>query len=94
MGSGLSLERVITGMALHTQGLPMSFPTSWRMLRKPLETQTERAQLHDLKMTPGAMAEDYMAQFEMLAGRTGFNDEAPEDTYIFYFLFYFFKSFY
>ena len=51
------------------------------MSRKPLETRTEHAQLHDLKMTPGTMAEDYTARFEMLVGRTGFNNEALEDAY-------------
>ena len=40
------------------------------------------AQLHKLKMTPGNTAEDYMAQFEMLAGRTGFNDAVLEDIYV------------
>ena len=40
------------------------------------------AQLHELKMTPGTTADDYMAQFEMLVGRTGFNDVALEDIYI------------
>ena len=44
--------------------------------------QMARAQLHELKMTPGTMAEDYMAQFEMLAGRTGFNNTTLEDIYI------------
>ena len=38
-----------------------------------------RAQLHELKMTPGTMAEDYMTRFELLADRTGFNDAALED---------------
>ena len=33
-------------------------------------------------MTPGTMAEDYTAQFKMLVGWTGFNNEALEDTYI------------
>ena len=28
------------------------------------------------------MAEDYTARFEMLAGQTGFNDKALEDTYV------------
>ena len=41
-----------------------------------------RTQLHKLKMTPGTMAEDYMAQLEMLMGRTGFNNAALEDIYI------------
>ena len=38
--------------------------------------------LHDLKMTPGTIPEDYMARFKMLVGLTGFNSEALEDTYI------------
>ena len=33
-------------------------------------------------MTLGTTAEDYTAQFEILAGRTGFNDAALEDIYI------------
>ena len=41
-----------------------------------------RPQLHELKMTPKTMAEDYTAQFEMFAGRTSFNDAALEDIYI------------
>ena len=41
-----------------------------------------RAQLHELRMTPGTTAEDYMAQFEMLAGRTGFNNAALKDIYV------------
>ena len=44
--------------------------------------RTAHAQLHNLKMTPSTTAEDYTARFEMLAGRTGFNDEALEDAYI------------
>ena len=40
-------------------------------------------QLHELRMTPGTTAEDYMAQFEMLAGRTGFsNNAALKDIYV------------
>src|SRR6266481_9839435 len=38
-------------------------------------------QLHKLKMTQAMMAEDYMARFEVLTGRTGFNNEALEDAY-------------
>jgi len=38
--------------------------------------------LHELKVAQGIMAEDYTAQFEMLVGRTGFNDAALEDAYI------------
>ena len=48
----------------------------------PDRVHTACTQLHDLKMTPSTMAEDYTAQFEMLAGQTGFNDEALEDAYI------------
>ena len=33
-------------------------------------------------MTPGTMAEGYTARFEMLAGQTGFNDEALKDAFI------------
>ena len=39
-------------------------------------------QLRELKMAPSTMAEDHTAQFEMLAGRTSFNDAALEDIYI------------
>ena len=48
----------------------------------PDGAQTAFTQLHKLKMTPGTMAEDYMAQFEMLVGRTGFNDAVLEDIYV------------
>ena len=44
--------------------------------------QMAHAQLHELKMTPGTTAEDYTAQFEMLAGRTGFNNVALKDIYV------------
>jgi len=40
------------------------------------------AQLHTLKMTMGMTADKYMAKLEMLAGRTGFNEVALEDTFI------------
>ena len=33
-------------------------------------------------MAPSTMAEDSTAQFEMLAGRTGFNNVALEDIYV------------
>ena len=48
----------------------------------PDRARTACVQLHDLKMTPGTMAEDYTAQFKMLTGRTGFNNKALEDAYI------------
>jgi len=38
-------------------------------------------QLHTLKMTIGMMADKYTARFEMLAGRTGFNEVALEDAF-------------
>ena len=41
-----------------------------------------RNQLHVLKMTTGMMADEYMAKFEMLTGRTGFNQAALEDAFI------------
>ena len=53
-----------------------------KTFRDPDRAHTAHAQLHKLKMTPGSMAEDYTARFEMLAGRTGFNDAALEDIYI------------
>jgi Retrotransposon gag protein/Zinc knuckle len=43
--------------------------------------RTARTKLHDLKMTPNMSADDYTAQFEILASRTGFNDAALEDAY-------------
>ena len=48
----------------------------------PDRARTARAQLHELKMTPGTTAEDYTAWFEMLVGRTGFNDAALKDIYV------------
>ena len=47
----------------------------------PDRARTVRMKLHDLRMTPGISANEYTAQFEILAGRTGFNDEALEDVY-------------
>ena len=40
------------------------------------------AQLHKLKMAPGMTAEDCMAWFKLLAGRTGFNNAALKDIYV------------
>ena len=51
----------------------------------PDQAQTARAQLHELRMTPGTTAEDYMARFEMLVGRTArtdFNNAALKDIYV------------
>ena len=41
--------------------------------------QPARTQLYELKMTPSTMAEDHMARFKMLTGRTSFNDTALKD---------------
>ena len=48
----------------------------------PDRVHTARAQLHELKMTPSTMAEDYTTRFEMLAGRTGFIVAALEGIYV------------
>ena len=48
----------------------------------PDQERMAHMQLHVLKMMVGIMAKEYMAKFEMLAGRTGFNDTALEDAYI------------
>src|SRR5882724_4851705 len=53
-----------------------------RTFGHPDQERTACTQLHALRKTPGMMAEEYMASFEMLATRTGFNEAALEDTYI------------
>ena len=53
-----------------------------RTFGDPDWVRTAHIQLHELKMAQGIMAQDYTSQSEMLAGRTGFNDAALEDTYI------------
>jgi len=53
-----------------------------RAFGDPDRARMARMQLHELKMAQGVTAEDYTAQFEMLAGRTRFNDAALEDAYI------------
>src|SRR5882672_3828 len=53
-----------------------------RTFGDPDRERTARAQLHTLKMTTGMSADEYMAKFEMLAGRTSFNEAALEDTFI------------
>src|SRR5882724_6192253 len=40
------------------------------------------AQLHTLKMMMGMTADEYMAKFEMLVGRTSFNKVALEEAFI------------
>jgi len=44
--------------------------------------RTAHTQLHAVKMTPGMMVEEYMANFEMLAGLTSFNEVSLEDAYV------------
>src|SRR5882724_12610369 len=53
-----------------------------RTFGDPDKERTARAQLHGLKMTPGMTAEEYTANFEMVSGRTSFNDAALEDAYV------------
>src|SRR3979490_915578 len=48
----------------------------------PDRARTAHTKLHDLRMMSNMSADDYTAQFEILAGRTGFNDEAFEDAYV------------
>jgi len=63
---------------------PLHFPplqNYWWVLRGILETQIKNVQLHTLKMMMGMIADEYMAKFEMLVGRTGFNEAALEDAF-------------
>ena len=69
----------ITGTS-QMQTLDIFLESVEKTFRDPDRVRTAHAQLHELRMTPGTMAEDYMARFEMLMGRTGFNDTALEDT--------------
>ena len=72
---------VITGTS-QMQTLDIFLESVEKAFGDPDQAQTARAQLHELRMTPGTMAEDYTARFEMLAGRTGFNDATLEDIYV------------
>jgi Zinc knuckle len=47
----------------------------------PDRATTARTKLHNLRMSPGMSADEYTAQFDILAARTGFNDAALEDAY-------------
>ena len=44
-------------------------------------TRTAQTKLHNLRMTPVMSADEYTAQFEILAPRTKFNDPVLEDAY-------------
>ena len=72
---------VINGMS-QMQTLDIFLENVEKSFGDPDRAHTARTQLRDLKMTPSTMAEDYTARFEMLSGRTGFNDKALEDAYI------------
>ena len=72
---------VINGMS-QMQTLDIFLENVEKTFGDPDRAQTAWAQLHELKMMPGTTAEDYTAQFEMLVGRTGFNDTALEDIYV------------
>jgi len=53
-----------------------------RTFGEPDQENMARTQGHALKMMIGMMANEYMAKFEMLAGRTSFNEVALEDAFI------------
>ena len=72
---------VITGTS-QMQTLDIFLESVEKTFGDPDQAQTARTQLHELKMTHSTMAEDYTARFEMLTGRTGFNDAALEDIYV------------
>src|SRR3979490_2695865 len=48
----------------------------------PDHARMARTKLHDLKMMSNMSADDYTAQYKILAGIIGFNDEALEDAYV------------
>ena len=56
---------VINGMS-QMQTLDIFLENVEKTFGDPDRAHTARAQLHNLKMTPGTTAEDYTAQFEML----------------------------
>ena len=72
---------VITGTS-QMQTLDIFLESVEKTFRDPDQAWTACAQLHELRMTPGTTAEDYTARFEMLTGRTGFNDATLKDIYI------------
>src|SRR5882724_2344012 len=53
-----------------------------RTFSDPDKERTAHAQLHTIRMKPGMTAEEYTANFEMISGRTGFNDTTLEDAYV------------
>jgi len=53
-----------------------------RTFSNPDWERTAHTQLHAPKMTMGMTANEYMAKFEMLVGRTSFNEVELEDMFI------------
>jgi len=53
-----------------------------RTFGDPDQERMACTQLHALKMMPGMTMEEYMANFEMLFRRTGFNEATLEDAYV------------
>src|SRR5882724_3753388 len=49
-----------------------------RIFSDPDQERMVHTELHALRMTVGMTADEYMAKFKMLAGRTSFNDAALE----------------
>jgi len=72
---------VITGTS-QMQTLDIFLENVEKTFGDPDRACTAHAQLHELKMTPGTMAEDYMARFKMITGSTGFNDAVLKDIYV------------
>src|SRR5882724_8857934 len=74
-----SMTLANTSMFNTLEGLLTSIEKTFR---DPYREMTAHTQLHALKMMPGMTAEEYTADFEMLARRTSFNKAALEDAYI------------
>jgi len=53
-----------------------------RTFSDPYQERKEHTQLHALKMMTGMMSDEYIGKFEMMVGRTGFNEAALEDAFI------------
>ena len=83
MGGGRGPKELIAlNVKSNIEFAPMDYKMKKKTFGDPDRARMACTQLHNSKMIPGTTAEDYTARFEMLAGRTGFNDEALEDTYI------------
>ena len=51
------------------------------MFEDPNHSRTACIKLHNLRMSLSMSADEYTSQFEILAGRTNFNEAALEDVY-------------